>query len=85
VTPSGRTFAQEKLGAVRNRMESARSSVEKRMIATTARDAKWIQVRGRWLRSRRLSWLCCPAQKIPSVRKLRRSVTRRGVRARSAR
>src|SRR6266436_7117914 len=65
-------------------MNSASSAVEKRMNTTASRNTRWIHV-SRWsLRAKKLSWVCWPAQKMPSVKKLIRYVSRCGPNGTSA-
>src|SRR5260370_19200864 len=65
-------------------MNSASSAVENGMNTTASRNTRWIHV-SRWsLRAKKLSWVCWPAQKMPSVKKLIRYVSRCGPNGTSA-
>jgi hypothetical protein len=47
-----------------------RNPVENGIRTTAARKARWIKVSGRLTRSKWLSWVCWPTQKIARVMKL---------------
>ncbi len=65
-------------------MNSASSAVENGMNTTASRNTRWIHV-SRWsLRAKKLSWVCWPAQKMPSVKELIRYVSRCGPNGTSA-
>ena len=72
ITPSSSTLTQYSSSAVRKVMNSASISVVNGMNATSERKARCSQVTPRDNRSMKFSCVCCPTQKMPSVRKLSR-------------